>query len=663
MIGLRAVRESAPVADVIALPASAAAAIAWRAAGKLHITVIAKATFAFVPDADMQRAEPQPILRAEVHHGNNPSRSVRFTTDVAPYLGRADVLFTGHAYAPPERAAQPLPLRLAVFDGTRPLLDKRLVAHEKAGFQRVPVVYERAWSGALGEENPLGIEQGAGEASITDPGAPLRSAGFGPIARAWPARKRLLGATPRKALEGAIAEIPDGFDWSYFQAAPPDQRTMFLRGDEWIVLEGLSPVRPRVATRLPGARGFVKIFGLSQFGVPEGHLLDLVADTLRIDGDEQRCTLVCRRSFPLAAGEAALAAARIVAGIEVAGETLVWPDPRWMEQAAAPASRVTSPSVDGDDAVTVVIGKGAETVVLADDEGASATRPILPFSRASSHDAPAAQTGAAASTLVLPPDDGVVTASPLPFADPGTLGAPRGGPAAPIAGAPWSGRSAPRIVAPAFDAGTMMLAPEPEEVAPIVPPEPKPFAAPARPVTPTPPAVMAPIVSPGAEPPAAPAPPAATARATTAPPHAPHASHDRIDLERCAAIAAELAERAASRTEILARHGLTEEIWRAAEQRWNDAVEQEVKRGAKALRDRFDAAYVAAWEAIRGPLDVKIYAILVVADERGSLSAALDALRIRRTVWTRVKRRWEKRIVDPVLAAQVQEEIARVRSE
>ncbi|MDC0740836.1 DUF2169 family type VI secretion system accessory protein [Polyangium mundeleinium] len=657
MIGFRAVRENAPVVAVIALPASAAAAIAWRTAGQLHLTVIAKATFAFVPDADMQRADPQPILRAEVHHGNNPSRSVRFTTDVAPYLGRADVLFTGHAYAPPERAAQPLPLRLAVFDGPRPLLDKRLVAHEKAGFQRMPVVYERAWSGALGEENPLGIEQGAGEAGITDPGAPLRPAGFGPIARAWPVRKRLLGATPRKALESAIAEIPDGFDWSYFQAAPPDQRTMFLRGDEWIVLEGLSPARPRVATRLPGARGFVKIFGLSQFGVPEGHLLDLVADTLRIDGDEQRCTLVCRRSFPVA-GEAALAAARIVAGIEVAGEALVWPDPRWMELAAAPASLVTSPSVDGGDAVTVVIGKGAETVVLAGDEGASsATRPILPFSRASSHDAPAAQTGAAASTLVLPPDDGVVTASPLPFADPGTQGAPRAGPAAPIAGAPWSGRSAPRIVAPAFDAGTMMLAPEPEEVAPIVPPEPAPLAAPAPPATPTPPAVMAPIVLPGAEPPAAPAPPAATARATTPSPH------DRIDLERCAAIAAELAERAASRTEILAGHGLTEEIWRAAEQRWNDAVDQEVKRGAKALRDRFDAAYVAAWEAIRGPFDVKIYATLVVADERGSLSAALDARRIRRTVWTRVKRRWEKRMVDPVLAAQVKEEIARVRSE
>src|SRR5262245_20274663 len=127
VIGLRAVGESAPFADVIALPGAAAAAVAWRAAGQLHLTVIAKATFAFAPDADMARVDPQPILRTEVHHSNNPGRSVRFTTDVAPHLGRTDVLFTGHAHAPPNRAAQPLPLRLAVFDGAIPLLDKRLV--------------------------------------------------------------------------------------------------------------------------------------------------------------------------------------------------------------------------------------------------------------------------------------------------------------------------------------------------------------------------------------------------------------------------------------------------------------------------------------------------------------------------------------------------------
>ena len=57
----------------------------------------------------------------------------------------------------------------------------------------------------------------------------------------WAARRTLLGKTPRKALDQAIAEIPDDFDFAYFQSAPSDQRCESLRGDEWILLEGLHP--------------------------------------------------------------------------------------------------------------------------------------------------------------------------------------------------------------------------------------------------------------------------------------------------------------------------------------------------------------------------------------------------------------------------------------
>src|ERR1700733_10268613 len=89
-------RVLAPGAAV-PLPGSAAEIVAWRTGGQLHLTVIAKASFAFVPEGEMSRVEPQPSLRAEVYHGNNPARSVRYGGDLAPYLGRADVLFTGSA--------------------------------------------------------------------------------------------------------------------------------------------------------------------------------------------------------------------------------------------------------------------------------------------------------------------------------------------------------------------------------------------------------------------------------------------------------------------------------------------------------------------------------------------------------------------------------------
>ncbi|TKC94134.1 DUF2169 family type VI secretion system accessory protein [Polyangium fumosum] len=319
------------VAAISPLPGAEAGIVAFRTGGVLHATVITKATFAFAPDAPMPRVPPQPLLRDEVHHGDNPARSVRFTSDLVPYLARADVLFTGHGHAPVAR--------LQVHAGERMLLDKTLLLKDSRGAQRIPIVYERAYGGPDVPDNPLGMGAGndEGEPTILTPGDPRRPAGFGPIARAWPVRKRLLGATPRSALEGRIVEIPPGFDGAYFQAAPLDQQTDLLRGDEHIVLEGLHPSLPRLVTRLPCLRGVARIHGLAAFGVPDGQPMDLCLDTLRIDGDEQRCTVVFRRWMNLP-HEQALEALRVVAGVEVAGEPLAWFDPPRRAAAPPPSS-------------------------------------------------------------------------------------------------------------------------------------------------------------------------------------------------------------------------------------------------------------------------------------------------------------------------------------
>jgi hypothetical protein len=313
---------------ITALPGSAASAVVWRHRGQLQVTVIAKATFAFVPDADMLSVEPERMVRVEVHHGKSPARSVRLTSDLAPYLARAEVLFTGHACAPPGAPAQALPVRLGVFDGERARLDKTLTVQDPAGFQSLPMTYERAFGGLGFLENPFGTGADAGSPApnILDPREPRRPAGFAPFGRAFPARKRLLGATSRAELDREIAEIPDDFDWGYYQAAPPDQRVDALSGGEWIVLEGLHSALPRLRTRLPGAQGLARVYGLGGFGVADGQMLELVADTLRIDGDAKRCTVVWRRSFPVHAVEA-LAGLRIVAGVQIGSAALRWAEP------------------------------------------------------------------------------------------------------------------------------------------------------------------------------------------------------------------------------------------------------------------------------------------------------------------------------------------------
>jgi hypothetical protein len=426
--------------DATAQQGSSSAAIAWRWKGQLHLTVIVKATFAFASEAAMSRAAAQPILGGEAHHGRNPGRSIRFSTDLVPALSRADVLFTGSAHAPPGLATQSLTVRVALFGGQRPLLDKRLLVRDPGGFQqRFPLVYERAGRGEGGLENPFGVAESASPPQIVNPENPRAPAGFGPIARSWPARRRLLGATPRKALDGPIAEIPDAFDWSYFQAAPPDQQTEILRGDEWILLEGLHPTLPFFRTQLPSARARARIHGLGGAGIEEGTELDLRADSLHIDGDEQQCNVVWRAHLALA-GEPALAAIRVATGFEAAGEGAVWSAPRGLSLRSEDANRSAE-----------ITGAGSpETVALLPGAlGASGLAAATPFRPGAA--------AAAESTAALPPS---VRAPAVAIAT-GTLALDAGSTLALDPGA-----AMPPIPAPALPFGTLAVMPAREPVAP-----------------------------------------------------------------------------------------------------------------------------------------------------------------------------------------------------
>lgn len=699
-----AVVSALPPDAVTSLPGAEAAAVSWRTQAQRYITVIVKASFAFTPGAAMWRTEPQEILRAEAHHGKNPARSVRFTGDLAPYLGRADVLFTGDAHAPDGAHVESLPVRLAVFGASGCALDKRLLVRDKKPFQRMPLVYEKAARGANGWENPFGIDASDGEARVLDPQDPARPAGLGPIARAWPVRKRLLGKTRRETLEGPNAEIPAGFDWSYFQAAPPDQRIDYLRGDEWIVLENLHPAARRLEMRLPRARGVARIQGLAAPPATGGDVIELNADTLRIDGAEQRCTVVWRQIVPVP-DDHALATVRIAAGVAVDGEELAWPDLRHgrasgAARAAPDALRIgprgtvhieDAPGApgqarrrDGDPGRTIHLSDDEieiidliqrpsplQTVVLADDQGEAVVRaPALPFAAApgsarQSRPEPARpQIDAVASaTLALSSEEEVrVGERPaIPFFF-DLRPAPRLELRAPLPGAPWSGALASPAPGPSMGLATLALEeapPPPVEVLPprveVLPPpvESSSYAAPAS-------GVLA----------REPERPAASrffhvlrredeARSGSLP---PLGDGDEVSLERCAIITAELAEKPLPRADVLTAHGLSEARWAEAERRWRESMTEEAARRERALRDRFDAAYVGAWEAVRGTLQAADYARLIVATERSGGAAALGDRAIRRTVWARMKRLWAGRLAeDPRLRARVEAEIVRLR--
>jgi uncharacterized protein YjbI with pentapeptide repeats len=379
-------------------PVSTAAAC-HRHRGVLRVTLVAKVTLALVHEGTARvEPTPDPIATAERHHRDNPMASIRLASDLAPYLPRAEVVLTGHAYAPTGEPRSSLVARLAVGRDA-PLVDKRVHVLGDRGvpFQRVPLVYERAYGGPGFRDNPLGVGfSGSGTPSLVDPERPGHTACFGPIARAWPSRKQRIAADARKALDAPLPELADDFDFAYFQQAPEDQRLGRLEGDEWIVLEGMHPSLERLRTTLPGVRVVARVDGL---GAPGPVELSLAADTLRIDTDRQIASLTFRASTPVATVEA-LNDLRALVALSIAGAPIVWPremsaiaasDPR----AARPAPKVTN--------ATMALGDGDLEIV--DDEPAPpafTTRGTVILEPAPEPRAPAAPTASPfEGTLVL----------------------------------------------------------------------------------------------------------------------------------------------------------------------------------------------------------------------------------------------------------------------
>ncbi len=395
----------------------------WRRGTTLNLTLVVKASFSLHHDGSAALIEPEPIVTEAVHHQLSPARSIRQPSDLAPYRPHTDVLLVGHAYAPPGQSVNETQVRLAVFRNDHALLDKRLriigrrvVAADgklepAQAFRKMALTYENALKGEI---NPNGVRQAP---NIVDDNAPEQPAGFGAISRFAIARRKRLGNTDRKTLEGPIAEIPLGFDWAYYQTATRDQQIEFLRGNERLVLEGCLPSMPRLETTLPGGRAEAYVtttteraqacFGQSTNG--KWQLIQLVADTLFIDADAQVAHLCWRVSLPVT-DERVLPGIKVASGVALPEQPLVLPKPPLVGSEPGEATIKLSESP--------IPGRGAKAVqTKVDFKG---TRQLKPNERLLAARRPAA---------------------PFPRPD-GQRGE---GPTGPVPGAPWGGQGAPPV--------------------------------------------------------------------------------------------------------------------------------------------------------------------------------------------------------------------------
>ncbi len=310
-------------------------ALAWRFRGQLRVTAVVKATFAFVPGGTMRLEAPDDLHLADVPWGERAS--LWAASDRVPYRLFADIVLVGHAYLPPGGGV----VRLAV-SGQRTLVDKSVGVSDDVGDGApVPLAYELAFGGPSSADNPVGTGMVGGSPlpSLIDPVAPRRAGGFGPLARSWPARARLLGSIDPACLEEPIADVPSEIDWGYFQAAPPGQLTDFLRGDESIRLEGMSREHPVLETRLPGATAAGRVYGLPSHDAAQAVPIAFHGDDLHLDADRRCCSLTFRASFSVPSEEV-LPTLVLVAGIELPGQPIQWP-------ASAPQPRARQPVTMG----------------------------------------------------------------------------------------------------------------------------------------------------------------------------------------------------------------------------------------------------------------------------------------------------------------------------
>ncbi|WP_437540805.1 DUF2169 domain-containing protein [Sorangium sp. So ce367] len=495
------------------------AVVPFRYQRRLWTTVVVKARFAFVPGGMATHSGAAEIRSEERQFDGHPSRSIERASDLAPYLPRCDVTFVGHAYPPGGSPAPAMSARLGLARDGRPVLDKVVHVFGDRGpagpkpFERMPLVYERAFGGP-GEPNPVG----KATPNLVDPADPRRPTGFAPISRLWLARRRLLGSADPRALEAPIADIPDAVPWGYFQAAPPDQLVDHLRGDEWLVLDGLHPTLPRVQTRLPSARGVARVIEQSAGAPPVERQVEMVCDTLAIDGDRQELALVWRGRVEVPGGEAALPSLVVAAALVVPGRDVDWA--RLWPQASALSVSSSAPATTSD-----VESQG--TVALRPEQQVTAAaKAVVPFPVAEAGDATVpwrvdATPWGGAPLLPPPAPAGEMTLGPVTAkreeADEGTmtlwlgqhaavrpreeapfpiLPAGASGPVAPVPGAPWGPLTTP-LETPVAGEGTLWLG---ERAPPPVLPS---IAAPP-PVVPPPMAAPPPLPPPMAAPPPVP---------------------------------------------------------------------------------------------------------------------------------------------------------------
>jgi uncharacterized protein YjbI with pentapeptide repeats len=285
---------------------------AWQVKAPEHTcTVIVKGTFTVGDDGALKLADAQDPPSGDVAYDDGTDErpaSIRYPSDFAIFKPGADVTLVGHAYpTDPKSGFAAVELRVGSLRRTVAVYGDRKWGDEKhpAPFDKMPLRWERALGGTLSDANPVGrgYKTGVMLPNLERPGALVASKGdtpppacFAPIAPMWRARRAKLGSYDATWLKTRWPYFPLDFDWTYFNAAPPEQQLPYLQGDERFSVSGIGPGGSTLAGRLPDVHPRVFAQRTAEAGGDFFEVL-LHLDTFWIDTDERKVVLVWRGLF------------------------------------------------------------------------------------------------------------------------------------------------------------------------------------------------------------------------------------------------------------------------------------------------------------------------------------------------------------------------------
>ena len=244
----------------------------WRGENHLSISVLAGFRLddqgTLVDEADMWEKASQALPRGGV-------------LDLGMPKPGGEALVLGKCFAPQDRETTGMAVffrvgsiekRIEVF-GDRHLSGSDTVyTIRPKPFSVMDITWENAFGGPDYSQNPSGkgiepVEDENGRRvvplpNIEDPAHLVTSpkdrpnpAGFGPLGLDWPARLRKLGTFDRNWFLAKWPGLPDDFDFSYYQLAPPDQRVnRYFQGGEFGQLRGMHPEKHEMLFHVPSLR-------------------------------------------------------------------------------------------------------------------------------------------------------------------------------------------------------------------------------------------------------------------------------------------------------------------------------------------------------------------------------------------------------------------------